>query len=264
MRNLRETNANAGLSQNIAAAQPVSGRRAFIMGAGAVFASGAVTGAISGPFAAPAYAQGLSSILGNASDSALNKLAQPGAFYNDEAIRIKLPLVGDLPSRLLGGNSRLGGALGGLLGGGSGGGIANILGSITERMNDAAGVAAGEAKPIFRASIDELSLSDAPGIIRQNDGATRYLRESAGENLHGKLRPLVDNSMNDIGLYEEIDQLGERSEFVGQAGLTRDNVGKSITEQALDGIFAYIGNEEAKFRANPLEKAGGLLRGILR
>ena len=36
----------------------------------------------------------LSSILGTATDNALDKLAQPGAFYGDEAVRIGLPIVG--------------------------------------------------------------------------------------------------------------------------------------------------------------------------
>ena len=55
---------------------------------------------------------GLSSILGKATDSALDKLAQPGAFYNDEEVRIGLPIVGKssggLLGSMLGGASRLG------------------------------------------------------------------------------------------------------------------------------------------------------------
>lgn len=227
-----------------------SGRRVFLVGAGAAFASLALPSA--------AKAQGLTNLLGMASDSALDKLAQPGAFYDDEAIRIKLPIVGNL-----GGS---GGGLGGILGGLSrrSGGVLGLLGDIPRKVNDAAGVAAGEAKPIFRDSIGQLSLSDAPDIIRQNDGGTRYLRESAGDTLLGKLRPLVDTALGELGVYDEIDRLGERSELVAQAGLTSDRVGGSVTEQALDGIFSYIGNEEINFRKNPLKNLGGLLDDVLR
>ncbi len=223
---------------------PMIGRRGFVAGAGASL--------LVLPLAAPAQAQGLTDLLAKASDSALDKLAQPGAFYDDEDIRIKLPLIGGLN---LGG-----GLLGGLFGNKS---KINPLSGLTRTVNDAAGAAAGEAKPIFRESIGALELSDAPGIIGKNDGGTRYLRESSGETLHGKLRPLIDDAMNSLGAYGQLDDLGERHSLVRDAGLTSEKLGESVTEQALDGIFSYIGNEEANFRANPLGKAGGLLKGLL-
>ncbi|WP_232367360.1 DUF4197 family protein [Altererythrobacter lutimaris] len=222
------------------------GRRGFIAGAGA--------GLLVLPFASPLRAQGLTDLLAMASDSALDKLAQPDAFYDDEDIRIKLPLIGGLD---LGG---IGGALGGLFGRRS---RINPLAGLTRTVNDAAGAAAGEAKPIFRESIGALELSDAPGIIGNDDGGTRYLRESSGGTLNGKLRPLVDDAMTSLGAYGQLDELGEKYELVRDAGLTSEKLGDSVTEQALDGIFAYMGKEEAKFRANPLEKAGGLLKGLL-
>ena len=46
------------------------------------------------------------------------------------------------------------------------------------------------------------------------------------------------------------------------AGITRDKLGSSVTDQALNGIFRYIGAEEGKLRADPLGKAGGLLKGV--
>lgn len=127
-----------------------------------------------------AYAQfgsggrGLSSILGKATDSALDKLAQPGAFYNDEDVRIGLPIVGQSS----------GGLLGSLLDGAS---QLGVLDGVTRQINDAAGIAAGEAKPIFRDAIDGLSFNDAPGIIKENDGGTQYLRRSSNDALHAKL-----------------------------------------------------------------------------
>ncbi|MFL0355520.1 DUF4197 domain-containing protein [Erythrobacter sp. GH1-10] len=197
--------------------------------------------------AAPVRAQGLrlSSILGRATDSALDKLAQPGAFYNDEDIRIGLPIVGNL-------GGRSGGLLGSLL---SAGNRLGVLGDITRKINDAAGVAAGEAKPIFHDAIDDLSFSDAPGIIREADGGTQYLRRSSNERLHGRLEPLVDDALDELGVYRQFDGLAEEHSFIRDAGLDRQSINKSVTDQGLDGIFAYIGREEREFRRNPL---GGL------
>lgn len=205
------------------------------------------------PLAGAAGAQGLGSglggVLGKASDSALDKLAVPGAFYADPAVRIMLPLLG-------GG----GGLLGQVLSKGSKLGLTDGL---TRKLNDAAGLAAKEAKPVFRAAIDRLTLSDVPGIATQNDGASQYLRRSAGDELTAKLRPLIDSALGKTGAFTALNRLSGKSGVPALSGLTRDKLGASVTDQALNGIFRYIGAEEAKLRANPLKPVESLLKGIL-
>ena len=189
---------------------------------------------------------GLSSILGKATDSALDKLAQPGAFYNDEDVRIGLPIVGQSSGGLLGslldGASRLG-----------------VLDDVTRQINDAAGIAAGEAKPIFRDAIDGLSFSDAPGIIKENDGGTQYLRRSSNDALHAKLEPLVDSALEALGVYSTFDGLANKHSFIRQAGLNRESSNRSVTDQGLDGIFSYVGKEEIAFRKDPI---GGVTKSL--
>lgn len=192
---------------------------------------------------------GLSALLGRATDSALDKLAQPGAFFNDEDVRIGLPLLG-----------KLGGGGGGLLGTVMGAGSRlGLLDGLTRGINDAAGVAAGEAKPIFRDAIDGLSFRDAPDIIRQDDGGTQYLRSSANDRLHSRLEPLIDSALGDAGIHREVDKLGQQHAFIREAGLNRETINRSVTDQGLDGIFTYIGREERGFRKNPLGALGDLL-----
>ena len=222
--------------------QPLD-RRAMIT---ALAAAGMIT-ALPSPLRAQGL--GLSSILGRASDNALDKLAQPGAFYNDESIRIGLPIVGNL-------GGRSGGLLGSLM---SAGNRLGVLGGITRSINDAAGTAAGEAKPIFRDAIEDLSFSDAPGIISENDGGTQYLRRSSNDRLHSALEPLVDAALERAGVYRTFDGLAEEHSFIREAGLDRGSINRSVTDQGLDGIFAYIGNEERDFRKNPLGGLGNLL-----
>jgi len=192
---------------------------------------------------------GLTSLLGKASDSSLDMLSQPGAFYNDPAVRIMLPLLGGA-----------GGTIGKLLGGADKLGLTD---GITRKLNDAAGLAAREAKPVFRAAINGLKLSDVPGIVSQSDGASHYLRRTSGEELKGKFRPLVDTALNQVGALAALDKLAKGNSLVRAAGITRDKLGSSVTDQALNGIFRYIGAEEGKLRADPLGKAGGLLKGVL-
>lgn len=236
-------------------------RRRFIAGAGI---AGFVAGLSLMPVAAQAQGLGgllggrgglgigglnLSSILGKATDNALDKLAVPGAFYGDEDVRIGLPIVGSLGGAVGGG----GGLLGSIIGGAS---KLGVLDGITRGINDAAGVAAGEAKPIFRDAIDDLSFEDAPGIIGESDGGTQYLRSSANGRLHSRLNPLVDSALESAGIYKTFDGLAQEHSFIRRAGLNRETINRSVTDQGLDGIFSYIGAEERAFRKNPL---GGLL-----
>lgn len=181
-------------------------------------------------------------LIGNASDGALDKLAQPGAFYADTAVRILLPGAGGkLASKLMGAGDKLG-----------------LTTKLTKSLNDAGGKAAGEAKPIFRAAIDDLGWSDVPSLVSKRDGATRYLQSSAGGVLGDKVRPLVAGALEDVGAYRQLDQLSGNSQLLSLAGISHDGLTASVTDQALKGIFLYMGNEEAALRRNP----GKLLKGL--
>ncbi len=211
---------------------------------------GAAASAALLPFASAAQAQGLGlgSILGNASDNALNKLSAPNGYYNDEDVRIGLPFIGKpkgLFGSLLGAADRLG-----------------ITGGLTRTINDAASAAAGEAKPIFRSAINDISFSDVPGIVRESTGGTQYLRRSANDDLHAKLRPLIDSALGDFGAFRQLDSLSQQHSFIRQAGLSRDGMSKTVTDQGLDGIFTYMGREESSLRDNPADTVGKILKGI--
>lgn len=203
----------------------------------------------------PTRAQGMNNpvtgVLGRASDSALDKLSQPGAFYNDSSVRIGLPGLG----------GKGGGAMSSIMGMGD---KLGLTGHLTHSINDAAGAAAKEAKPIFRTAIDNLSITDAPGIVSQRDGGTQYLRRSAGSQLREKVRPLIAAALNSLGAFKELDQVN--SGGMGSAlGLNRDGLTNTVTDQAMNGIYKYMGNEEAKLRANPMgaiSGAGSLLGGF--
>ncbi len=199
--------------------------------------------------AQPATAQGIGApvknILDDASDSALDKLSAPGAFYADEAVRILLPGPLKKASGVLKYTDKAG-----------------LTGNLTKSLNDAAGLAAKEAKPIFRTAINDMTLKDGVGVVSKNDGATRYLQESASSDLKTKVRPLIADALGKVGAFNQLDKLGGASSLVSGAGLSRDGLTDSVTDQALKGIFKYIGTEEAKLRANPLSAGKKLLKSI--
>ena len=197
-------------------------------------------------------------LLGGASDKALDKLAVPGTFYADTAIRILLPGAGGKAlSSVFKAADKLG-----------------VTAGLTRSMNDAAGLAAKEAKPVFRAAIDGLSLQDVPGIATQRDGATQYLQRTSGEVLRTKMRPLFEAALTKVGAFKLLDKLpklntgslGQLGNLGGLGGLAlnRDTLTDSVTDQAMKGIYTYMAREEAGLRANPLGAAKDVLGGILK
>ena len=191
----------------------------------------------------PAVAQsgGLGDLLGGVSDSALDKLAQPGAFFNDESVRIPLPGLMEKAAKLLRFTSDKG-----------------LTKDLAKSMNDVASLAAAEAKPLFREAINGLSLKDGIDIGKSNNGATDYLRESSEGSLSDKIRPLVSKAMGDSGTLDQLNVLSS-NKIVSKLGISSDSVTDHVTEKTMDGIFKYMAAEESKVRKNPLKAIGSVL-----
>lgn len=191
-------------------------------------------------------------LLGNASDSALDQLSRPGAFYADQAVRILLPGPLQKATRLMKLTDKAG-----------------LTSNLTRSVNDAAGLAAQEAKPVFRSAIDSMTLTEGVGIVTGGDsGGTQYLRSTSGEVLRQKMRPLIGDALGRTGALKQLDALGAGGGTGGMLGalagvdLSRDGLIDSVTDQAMSGIFTYIGREEATFRKNPLKAGQKLLDSI--
>lgn len=221
------------------------GRRFILEGAAALLASAVI---VSPLIAAPIDASPVRKLLSGASDSALDKLAKPDAFYADTAIRILLPgTKGKLASKLVGFGDKLG-----------------LTTKLTKSLNDAAGLAAKEAKPIFRSAVDGLSLRDIPNLALKGDGATQYLRSSAGPSLRDKIRPLVSTALGKVGAFTQLSKLGNTSSLLGAVGISPDGLTDSVTEQTMSGIFSYMGKEEAALRSNPIGLGKSILEGLIK
>lgn len=191
---------------------------------------------------------GIKKLLGGASDNALDKLSKPGAFYADTAIRILLPgAKGKLASKLLKTSDRLG-----------------VTTKLTKSLNDAAGFAAQEAKPVFRSAVDGLSLADVPGIALQKDGATEYLKKSADADLRLKVRPLIVSALTKVGAFDQLEKMGKGSGLLSLAKLDRDSLTESVTDQTMKGIYSYMAKEEAGLRGNILGTGKSILDAVIK
>lgn len=193
-----------------------------------------------GVFAAHAQSTGnpVKALLGQASDHALDQLAKPGAFSADEAIRIALPGAANL-GKLLDLAHRSG-----------------LAGDLNGSLNRAAEQAAAQAKPIFRAAIDRASFSDAVEMARGGDtGATDYLKKSTGTAVQAQLLPLVRTALQQSGVLAQASQLSA-------LGFDEARLSDYVAGKTSEGIFTYVGREEAKLRKDPIGAGRSLLKGM--
>lgn len=202
--------------------------------------------------AAKVTGSSMKGLLGNASDSALDQLSRPGAFYADQAVRIVLPGPLQKATKLLKLTDRAG-----------------LTNGLTQAINDAAGLAAQEAKPVFRSAIDAMTLTDGLGIVTGGETAgTQYLKRSSGTVLREKMRPLISNALGRTGAFKQLERLGTGGTggmlgALAGVDLSRDGLIDSVTDQAMSGMFTYIGREEAGFRKNPLKAGKKLLDSVM-
>ena len=196
------------------------------------------------PFlAAPAFAQfpsdSLKTVLGNASDTALDKLSQPGAFSSDSAIRIGLPGAAGKFGDVLKFTDRIG-----------------ATDDLSGQMNRAAEAAAAQAKPVFRSVISRLTVRDAIGIGTQGDtAATDFLKRNAGTDIVNRIMPLVKDALSRAGAFQQTKQLSA-------IGMNDEKITSYVAQKTADGIFTYMGREETRVRHDPTAMSRALTKGL--
>ena len=108
-----------------------------------------------------------------------------------------------------------------------------------------------------------MTLQDVRTIWKgPDDAATQYFRGKMTAPLTQRFTPIVLDSMNEVGAIRSYDRMMAKYEAVPfvpdvKADLTRYTVGKS-----LDGLFYYVGKEEAAIRHDPAKRTTQLLQRV--
>jgi hypothetical protein len=169
-------------------------------------------------------------------------------FYKNSAIKILLPeklQKGDKIIRQIGGDE-----------------LSEML---VEKMNRAAEKAAPQAQEIFITAIKDMKFDDAKKILSGGDNAaTAYLKENTSKSLTNSFYPVVKETM------EEINALKTYDDYVGKfssnplmkmADIDMD-INRYVTEEAIDGLFIMVAEQEQKIRQNPAARVSDLLKSV--
>lgn len=191
-------------------------------------------------------ARGLKEALAVGAKNAVNSVGKIDGYFGNQAIKILLP------EKIRGVTELLASV-----------GFRKEVDDFELSMNRAAEKAAPKAAGFFADALKEMTFDDAVGIWRGgNTAATEYFREKTREPIYKSFKPVVAESMNEVGVTRSYKNLTDKYEsftFMKSRSLDLDNY---VTNKALDGLFYMLGEEEKKIRTDPAARVTDLLKKV--
>jgi hypothetical protein len=190
--------------------------------------------------------RGLQAALDQAAKLAIDRLGRPDGYLGDPQVRIPLPgKLGKAQKTLK--------ALG----------LGPQADALVTAMNRAAEAAVPEARAVFAESIRKMTVQDAVGILTgPDDAATQYFRRTMSASLTQRFLPIVARATQQVDLAQRYDRVAGRAVKLGLVGRDEASLDAYVTQQALDGLFLKMAQEEAAIRANPLGQSSAILKKV--
>lgn len=189
---------------------------------------------------------GLKQALNQGAKVAVAQLGRPGGFSSDPQVRIGLP-------------GKLGKAARTMKLMGMGAQVEQLEAS----MNQAAEAAVPQAQALLLQAVQNMTLQDAKAILAgPQDSATRYLDKSSREQLRSRFLPIVRQATQQVGLAQQYNAFAGQAASFGVIDAQSAQIENYVTEQALNGLFKIIAEQEAGIRRNPAQAAGSLARKV--
>ncbi len=142
-------------------------------------------------------------------------------------------------------------------------GFTDLEDVIIKKINQGAEDAAKEAAPIFVSAIQQMTIQDAFGILKgDNRAATSYLDRVTRDQLYAKFNPVIVNSLDKFGARKAWSDASTRYNSLPLVNDVTTNLDDYITQQALNGLFAKVAEEEINIRTNLGARTTDLLRRV--
>ena len=121
-----------------------------------------------------------------------------------------------------------------------------------------------EQTSIMIDAIKSMSIDDARNILNgESDAATRFFEDRTRGKLAGLFKPIIDTSLNEVGATRYYNQLDDKLSSVPVVGQELDmDLQDYVTDQALNGLFVMLAQEEQKIRDNPAARTSEILQQV--
>ncbi len=180
------------------------------------------------------------------SENVVNQLGTKDGFNNDSTIHIPLPEQLQTVKKML---ATIG--------------MSGTVDDLELKLNRAAEAATPKAKELFLQSISEMSFEDVKAIYAgPNDSATQYFKKKMTPTLQKEMGPIVSESLAEVGAIQSFDNIMGKYQALPFVPDVKANLTDYVIEKGMDGIFHYIGIEEAAIRSNPVKQSTDLLRKV--
>ena len=142
-------------------------------------------------------------------------------------------------------------------------GMSGMMDDLELKLNRAAETATPKAKQLFWGAIEAMTLEDIMGIYNgPEDAATRYFEEKMSVPLAEEMRPVVSESLQEVGAIKTYDAvMGKYKTFPFVPDVQADLTGY-VVDKGMEGVFHYLAKEEAAIRANPVKRTTILLQKV--
>ena len=192
-------------------------------------------------------ANGLKEALEVGTRKAVQNVSKEGGYLNNPKIRIPLPPRVQQAAGLM---RQLG--------------LNKMADDFEQSINRAAEKAAPKATSIMIDAIKSMTIDDARNILNgENDAATRFFEDLTRGKLAGLFEPIIDTSLNEVGATRYYNQLNDKLSSVPVVGQELDmDLQNYVTDQALNGLFVMLAEEEQKIRDNPAARTSEILQQV--
>lgn len=191
-------------------------------------------------------ANGLKQALSVSSNEVVAQLGQQNGFYADPQIKIPLPTAlvraREVAAKV---------------------GMSKYFDSLELKINQAAEDATPKAKRLFVGAIKQMTLSDAKGILYgSEDAATQFFKRTMGGQLSDAMRPIINNSLSQVGAVQSFRQLLTNYRKIPFAPPVEADLTSHVLDGGMDGIWHYMAKEEKSIRENPVKRTTQLLQRV--
>lgn len=187
---------------------------------------------------------GLRDALRVSSENVVKQLGRVDGFNKDSAIHIPLPQQLNMVKSVL-----------------AKAGMSGMFDDLELKLNRAAEQAVPKAKKLFGKAITEMTFDDVKRIYGgPEDAATQYFRSKMSSSLSAEMRPVVKNSLAEVGAVGAYDNVMAQYSSIPFVPEVKADLTDYVLEKGVDGIFHYMVVEEAAIRQNPAKRTTDLLK----
>lgn len=141
-------------------------------------------------------------------------------------------------------------------------GMGGVIDKAIMAMNRGAEEAAKSATPIFVNAIQQMTITDALGILRGGDSAaTTYFKGKTTAALTSAFSPVIGQALKNVDATKYWSDVFTVYNKFSKTPVNT-NLTAYVTERAISGIFYEVAQEEQKIRKDPAARVTELLKTV--